>query len=183
MRSHLFGARASHDVGAGIKALVGYVLGSAQVVGCDGDMKKVVVSACLLGECCKYSGGNNKSERLLELLAARDDIEVVGVCPEVAGGLLTPRPPAEIVNGEVVNKDGVSVDAEYRAGVTAIMDRLRQCIDDGEVEAAILQSRSPSCGVHQVYDGTFSGTLITGKGLFARALDDAGVRLVDVADL
>lgn len=113
----------------------------------------------------------------------RDDIEVVGVCPEVAGGLPTPRPPAEIVNGEVVNKDGVSVDAEYRAGVAAIMDRLRQCIDDGEVEAAILQSRSPSCGVHQVYDGTFSGALITGKGLFARALDDAGVRLVDVADL
>ena len=127
-------------------------------------MKKVVVSACLLGECCKYSGGSNKSERLLELLP-------------------TPRPPAEIVNGEVINKDGVSVDAEYRAGVATVMDRLRRSIEAGEVEAAILQSRSPSCGVHQVYDGTFSGTLITGKGLFARALDDAGVRLVDVADL
>lgn len=146
-------------------------------------MKKVVVSACLLGECCKYSGGSNKSERLLELLAARDDIEAVGVCPEVAGGLPTPRPPAEIVNGEVINKEGVSVDAEYRAGVATVMDRLRRSIEAGEVEAAILQSRSPSCGVHQVYDGTFSGTLVTGKGLFARALVDAGVRLVDVADL
>lgn len=146
-------------------------------------MKKVVVSACLLGECCKYSGGNNKSERMLELLAARDDIEAVGVCPEVAGGLPTPRPAAEIVNGEVINKDGVSVDAEFRAGVAAIMDRLSRSIEAGEVETAILQSRSPSCGVHQVYDGTFSGTLIAGKGLFARALDDAGIRLVDVADL
>lgn len=151
--------------------------------GCDGGMKKVVVSACLLGECCKYNGGNNKSEKLLGLLANRDDIEVLGVCPEVAGGLPTPRLPAEIIGDEVVNKDGVSVDAEYRSGVAAIMDRLRSSIDAGEVEAAVLQSRSPSCGVHQVYDGTFSGALIPGKGLFAQALQDAGVRLVDVAEL
>lgn len=146
-------------------------------------MKKLVVSACLLGENCKYSGGNNRSEKLLELLGDRDDIEVVPVCPEVAGGLPTPRPPAEIVDGVVINKEGVSVDAEYRAGVRSILGSLDDAIAAGDVVGAVLQSRSPSCGVHQVYDGTFSGVLVPGKGLFAQALEDAGVRLIDVADI
>ena len=125
---------------------------------------KVAVSACLLGENCKYSGGNNRCERLLEVLHARPDIEVIPVCPEVAGGLPTPRPPAEIMGGEVVNNLGESVDTAYRAGVAAEMARLAPAID-------------------QVYDGTFTGTLIPGQGLFAQALAAAGVRLVDASDL
>ena len=144
---------------------------------------KIAVSACLLGENCKYSGGNNRSERLLSELAKHPEIEVSPVCPEVAGGLPTPRPPAEIVDGEVVNDLGVSVDAEYRAGVAAEMARLEPHIEAGELAAAVLQSRSPSCGVHQVYDGTFTGRLISGKGLFAEALERRGVRIVDVADV
>ncbi|MBS6555406.1 DUF523 domain-containing protein [Collinsella stercoris] len=144
---------------------------------------KVAVSACLLGENCKYSGGNNRCERLLEVLHARPDIEVIPVCPEVAGGLPTPRPPAEIMGGEVVNNLGESVDTAYRAGVAAEMERLAPAIEAGELAAAVLQSRSPSCGVHQVYDGTFTGTLIPGQGLFAQALAAAGVRLVDASDL
>lgn len=144
---------------------------------------RVAVSACLLGENCKYSGGSNRCERLLAALAERGDIEVVPVCPEVSGGLPTPRPPAEIVGGEVVNDRGVNVDAEYRAGVAAEMGRLRPFIEDGSLAAAVLQSRSPSCGVREVYDGTFSGTLVPGRGLFARALSDAGVATVDVADV
>ena len=144
---------------------------------------KVVVSACLLGENCKYSGGNNRCVRLIERLSERPDIEVIPVCPEVAGGLPTPRPPAEIVDGEVVNNQGVSVDAEYRAGIAAEMERLAPMIDAGEVAAAVLQSRSPSCGVHEVYDGTFTGRLIPGQGLFAEALAQAGVMLVDAADV
>ena len=144
---------------------------------------KVVVSACLLGENCKYSGGNNRCDRLIERLSERPDIEVIPVCPEVAGGLPTPRPPAEIVDGEVVNNQGVSVDAEYRAGIAAEMERLAPMIDAGEVAAAVLQSRSPSCGVHEVYDGTFTGRLIPGQGLFAEALAQAGVTLVDAADV
>lgn len=144
---------------------------------------KIAVSACLLGENCKYSGGNNRSERLLSELAKHPEIEVIPVCPEVAGGLPTPRPPAEIVDGEVVNDLGVSVDAEYRAGVAAEMARLEPHIEAGELAAAVLQSRSPSCGVHQVYDGTFTGRLISGKGLFAEALERRGVRIVDVADV
>lgn len=144
---------------------------------------KLVVSACLLGQKCKYSGGSNRCERLLAELARHPDIEVVPVCPEVAGGLPTPRPPAEIVDGEVVNDRGESVDAAYRAGVAAEMGRLAAAIEAGEVAAAVLQSRSPSCGVTEVYDGTFSGVLVPGQGLFARALADAGVILVDVSDL
>ena len=144
---------------------------------------KVVVSACLLGENCKYSGGNNRCDLLIERLSERPDIEVIPVCPEVAGGLPTPRPPAEIVDGEVVNNQGVSVDAEYRAGIAAEMERLAPMIDAGEVAAAVLQSRSPSCGVHEVYDGTFTGRLIPGQGLFAEALAQAGVSLIDAADV
>lgn len=144
---------------------------------------RVAVSACLLGENCKYSGGSNRCPRLIEELSSHPELEVVPVCPEVAGGLPTPRPPAEIVEGEVVNDQGVSVNAEYRAGVAAEMGRLRPFIEDGSLVAAVLQSRSPSCGVHEVYDGTFSGTLIPGRGLFAQALADAGVRLVDASEV
>lgn len=144
---------------------------------------KVAVSACLLGENCKYSGGNNRCERLLDELARHPEIEVTPVCPEVAGGLPTPRPPAEIVGGEVVSSLGESVNAAYRAGVAAEMGRLAHAIEAGELVAAVLQSRSPSCGVHEVYDGTFTGALIPGRGLFAQALADAGIRLIDVGDL
>ena len=74
---------------------------------------KIMVSACLLGENCKYSGGNNKDERVLSFLEGH---EVIPVCPEVMGGLPTPRPPAEIVGAEVINKEGVSVDKAFRFG-------------------------------------------------------------------
>lgn len=144
---------------------------------------KIAVSACLLGENCKYSGGNNRSERLLSELAKHPEIEIIPVCPEVAGGLPTPRPPAEIVDGEVVNNCGVSVDAKYRAGVAAEMTRLKPHIESGELAAAVLQSRSPSCGVHEVYDGTFTGRLIAGRGLFAQALAESDVALIDISDL
>lgn len=144
---------------------------------------KIAVSACLLGENCKYSGGNNRSERLLSELAKHPEIEIIPVCPEVAGGLPTPRPPAEIVDGEVVNNCGVSVDAEYRPGVAAEIARLKPHIESGELAAAVLQSRSPSCGVHEVYDGTFTGRLIAGHGLFAQALAESDVALIDISDL
>ena len=144
---------------------------------------KVAVSACLLGENCKYSGGNNRCERLLEVLHARPDIEVIPVCPEVAGGLPTPRPPAEIMGGEVVNilakawipRIGRASPPRWRGS--------RRRSRRGSLRQQVLQSRSPSCGVHQVYDGTFTGTLIPGQGLFAQALAAAGVRLVDASDL
>ena len=130
---------------------------------------KIVVSACLLGENCKYSGGNNRNERLLALLSGH---EVIPVCPEVLGGLPVPRVPAEIVDGVVKNRDGLSVDPEFRRGAAAALDI---CIRE-KPDLVILQPRSPSCGVGTVYDGTFSGKLVPGNGVFAAMASENGFR-------
>ena len=130
---------------------------------------RIVVSACLLGENCKYSGGNNYSEKAVAFVQGH---EVIPVCPEVLGGLSVPRTPAEIVNGEVVTKDGVSVDAAFRAGAA----RALAIAKENGVELAILQPRSPSCGAAEVYDGTFTGRKIPGQGVFAALLRENGIR-------
>lgn len=134
------------------------------------------VSACLLGENCKYNGGNNESKKLLDYIKGHT---VVAVCPEVMGGMPTPRDPAEIVGGVVRQKSGRSVDAEFRTGARAALKKLK----DAGAELAILQSRSPSCGVKEIYDGTFTGRLVKGKGVFAAMAEEAGIRAVDVEDL
>ncbi len=137
---------------------------------------KVMVSACLLGENCKYSGGNNRSEQLLSILAGH---EVIPVCPEMLGGLPVPRIPAEIVDGIVTNRKGISVDAEFRRGAAAALDIARF----KEVDLIVLQPRSPSCGLGMIYDGTFSGKLIPGNGIFASLAVDAGFRVINADDL
>ena len=137
---------------------------------------KIMVSACLAGENCKYNGGNNRNEKVLELFAGN---EVLTVCPEVMGGLPTPMIPAEIRDGEVVNKAGISVDREFRLGAEKCLEiALRE-----QPDLVILQSRSPSCGVKQRYDGSFSGTLVEGAGVTAQLLIQNGFRVVDVEDL
>ena len=137
---------------------------------------KIMVSACLLGENCKYSGGNNRHEKVLAFLNGH---EVIPVCPEVMGGLPTPRPPAEIVCGTVINRDGMNVDKEYRRGA----ERALEIAQREQIDMAILQSRSPSCGVKEIYDGTFSGTRIPGQGVTAKLLADNGFRVMDAADI
>lgn len=137
---------------------------------------KIAVSACLLGENCKYNGGNNYSEKLAKFLEGH---EVVGVCPEVFGGLPTPRPSSEIVDGVVRHKDGTSVDMEFRKGAEVSL----KIVKDMGAELVILQSRSPSCGVGTIYDGTFSKTLIPGDGVFVKLLKENGIRVMDVKDL
>lgn len=137
---------------------------------------KILVSACLLGENCKYSGGNNRNEAVLHYLQGH---EVIPVCPEVMGGLPVPRKSAEIVSGIVRNSDGISVDEAFRNGAARALWR-------GAVEGidlAILQPRSPSCGAHQVYDGSFSKKLIPGKGVFAQMLDACGIPILEPDDL
>lgn len=137
---------------------------------------KILVSACLAGENCKYSGGNNDSEKLMKFL---EDHEVVTVCPEVLGGLPTPRVPSEIVRGVVTNREGIVVDREFRLGAEkALKIALRE-----KVDLAILQSRSPSCGPKEVYDGSFSKRLVPGMGVFARLLKENGVKILDIEDL
>ena len=114
---------------------------------------KIAVSACLLGENCKYNGGNNYSEKVRAYTKGH---EVIPVCPEVLGGLPIPREPAEIVNGIVSLKDGTSVDKEFREGAR----RALETVKEQNADIVILQSRSPSCGVNTVYDGSFSGKII-----------------------
>ena len=137
---------------------------------------KVIVSACLLGRNCKYSGGNNLDPAVVRYLEGR---ETVPVCPECQAGLGTPRTPIEIVDGVLTCRDGTPVDAVLRRTAEAMAAELMAAGAD----MAILQSRSPTCGVNQVYDGSFSGKLISGSGIFAQALKDAGYRVVDVEDL
>ncbi len=137
---------------------------------------RILVSACLLGTCCKYNGGHNRNEAVLRCLEGH---EVVPVCPEQLGGLSTPRVPSEIREGRVVNRLGEDVDAFFRAGV----ERVLALVAEKPVDLAILQSRSPSCGVRQVYDGTFTGTLKSGQGVLAQALAARGVPLMDAAEV
>lgn len=137
---------------------------------------KIMVSACLLGQKCKYNGGDNYNEKVAKFIEGH---EVIPVCPETAGGLPTPRIPCEIVNGVVTNKEGESKDKEFRTGAFTCLNKAL----DENVDLAILQSRSPSCGVKQIYDGTFSGTLIEGSGVFAKMLMENGIKVMDLEDL
>lgn len=137
---------------------------------------KIIVSACLLGINCKYNGGNNISEKLLALAAEN---ELIPVCPEVLGGLPVPRTPSEIRNGIVISKDGTVVDEAFRRGAAAALDIALQ----NDAGLAVLQSRSPSCGSKEVYDGTFSGRRIPGTGVFAALLRENGIRVIDIEDL
>ena len=137
---------------------------------------KIMVSACLAGENCKYNGGNNRNEKVLQLM---EENEVITVCPEQIDGLPTPRVPSEIRYGVVTAKDGRIVDVEFRAGAAKCLEiAVRE-----QPNLIVLQSRSPSCGVKQRYDGTFSGTLIDGAGVTAQLLIEHGFRCVDVEDL
>ena len=136
----------------------------------------IMVSACLAGENCKYNGGNNRNKKVEALFNGN---RIIPICPEVMGGLSTPRVPSEIVHGIVMNKDGVNVDREYRCGAEMAL----KIAEREQPELVILQSRSPSCGVKQRYDGTFTGTLIDGPGLTAELLMRHGFRVVDVEDL
>ena len=117
---------------------------------------KIMVSACLLGRNCKYNGGNNFNQKVIDFIKGHD---VIPVCPEVTGGLPTPRVPSEIVNGVVINKEGINVDYEFRTG--AQIEYNKALSED--IDLVILQSRSPSCGPKQIYDGTFSKKVIFPK--------------------
>lgn len=137
---------------------------------------KIVVSACLLGENCKYNGENNYRPHLEALL---QNEQVIPVCPEVLAGLGTPRTPIEIKDGIVVSRDGNVVDTAIREAVAQII----QLLSKEEVHCAVLKARSPTCGVKQVYDGSFSGTLVSGSGVLAQALQDAGYLVLEDEDV
>lgn len=137
---------------------------------------KILVSACLLGKNCKYNGGNNYDSKVEALLKDHVPVEI---CPELLAGLGVPRTPIEIVAGEVKDRNGNSVDASLRRAVDMILSQVRR---EG-IRYAILKSRSPTCGVLQIYDGTFSGTLVDGAGVLAQALMDEGCLVYDAEEL
>ena len=135
---------------------------------------KIAVSACLLGHDCKYNGGNNRSQNVLDYIEGH---EVIPVCPEVTGGMPTPRVPVELKNGRAINRDGEDVTEFFQKGVKLTMKKMQ------DIDLAILQPRSPSCGCKQIYDGSFTKTLIAGKGMFAQALAEAGIPMMDGDDI
>lgn len=133
-----------------------------------------IVSACLLGINCKYSGGNNKCEKVLDFL---EDKEYIAVCPEKAGGLSVPRDPAERINDLVISNKGRDVTKEYNDGAIISFENAISFSKElgEEIEGAILKANSPSCGVGEIYDGTFSGILIEGNGVFTDKLLKYGI--------
>ena len=131
---------------------------------------KLLVSACLLGTPCRYDGASKKNEALCALC---ERYELIPVCPEVLGGLTTPRMPSERQGERVIRKDGQDVTAHYRRGAEIALAIAQR---EG-VAAAILKERSPSCGSGEIYDGSFSGTLTAGDGVTAALLKANGIRV------
>jgi len=144
--------------------------------------EKVVVSACLLGAPVRYNGKDKKTNHPV-LQRWIDEGRVVSVCPEVLGGLGTPRPPAEIVHiggvRRVTTNEGRDVTAEFERGAA---DALEQAVRHG-ARVAILKEGSPSCGTSYVYDGTFTSRPVSGDGVAAALLRRHGIRVFSEHDL
>lgn len=132
----------------------------------------ILVSACLAGKNCKYSGGNNQVDDIRRLY---EEGKAVLVCPEQLGGLPTPRACAEITGGRVMNTEGRDVTAEYELGAQKALEICRE----HHCTMAILKAKSPSCGCNGIYDGTFSHTVVEGKGVFASLLEQEGIECID----
>lgn len=137
---------------------------------------KVGVSACLVGKNTKYDGGNNYNKYVLEYLK---DKEVVLICPEVFGGLPTPRIPSEQINDKVINSNNEDVTRQFVDGANEALKRLQQ----QNVNVVILKERSPSCGYKKIYDGTFSKTIIDGNGVFAKLAIENGFIIYTESDI
>lgn len=140
------------------------------------EKEKVLVSACLLGLNCKYDGENNRNEKVLEYIK---DKEVIPVCPEIFGGLQTPRIPSEIVGDKVLNREKIDVTKEYQKGAeeTLYLAKLFN------VKKALLKESSPSCGSNTIYDGTFSKNKKEGMGITAKLLKENGIEIISEKEL
>lgn len=126
---------------------------------------KIMVSACLLGDNVKYNGGNNYNQELIDFLQKH---EIYKVCPEVMGGLLIPRIPAEIKDDRVFNEKGKDVTNEYTKGALKVLE----IAEKNNIKVAILKERSPSCGSNEIYDGTFNHQVINGEGITTKLLKE-----------
>lgn len=135
----------------------------------------IMVSACLVGKNCKYSGGNNYNEKVCKYLEGR---EYITICPECDGGLSIPRDPSEISGGRVYSKSGRDVTAEFILGAQKALEAAKKY----NISLAILKQSSPSCGSGSIYDGSFTGNKIPGDGITAALLKQSGIKILTEKD-
>ena len=142
-------------------------------------MKSILISACLLGVACRYDGLSKPLDsEIIEKL--RTEYHLIPVCPEVMGGLPTPRIPAEISSdGKVLRQDGIDVSENYIRGAHEALRlaRILQC------DTALMKEKSPSCGAGKIYDGSFSKTLTSGNGIAADLLQKNGIQTIGESEI
>lgn len=136
----------------------------------------ILVSACLMGLECRYDGSGYILEEIIQL---KKNHHLLPVCPEVYGGLPTPRDPAEMQGGRVMTNDGKDVTKEFQKGAKEIV----KLSDLYNCTCAILKERSPSCGYGKIYDGTFSGNLVHGNGITADLLAKKGIWILGESEI
>ena len=139
-------------------------------------MKNILVSACLLGEPCRYDGKSKPCERVIAL---KDTYNLIPICPEVMGGLPTPRTPSEICGERVLMKDGCDVTENYNRGAQKALAIARE----NGCTVAVLKERSPSCGSGLIHNGLFDGGLVTGDGITTRLLKKEGIRVLGESEI
>ena len=147
------------------------------------NVKRILISACLLGVNCRYDGGNSRDD---EAIKHKQNAELIPVCPEEAGGLPTPRPAVEIVGGDgndvldgnakVLTADGQDKTEEFLKGAK---HALKMAQSQGAT-SVVLKARSPSCGCGDIYDGSFSGTLTAGDGVTTALLKRNGIEVIPI---
>ena len=137
--------------------------------------ENILVSACLLGKPVRFDGKSKPHPDINKL----KHCNLIPICPEMFGGLPTPRPPHELKNGKAITVDGTDITAQSTAGAN-------KCLEIAKTHGAklaILKAKSPSCGVGKIYDGTFSGTLVDGNGLTTQLLQDNGIQVITENDI
>ena len=134
-----------------------------------------VVSACLAGCKCRYDGKDNLCPKVKQLV---DEGRAITVCPEVMGGMTTPRIPSERKDGKIINSIGEDNTKYFEKGVEESI----KLVKEHNIKKAILKAKSPSCGNKYIYDGSFSKTLVEGKGMLAEKLTELGLEIYDEGD-
>ena len=139
-------------------------------------MENILVSACLLGIGCRYDGKHKANSEVLKL---REKYNLIPVCPEIFGGLPTPRTPSERVGDRVIMKDGADVTENYQRGAAEAYELCRIY----DIKVAVLKERSPSCGKGEIYDGSFTGKLTERDGVCAEYLQKMGIRVIGESEI
>lgn len=168
MMSHGYRIIGTKEMYGGLLRHILYKPAGSEMAGKEGTA--VLVSACLLGVCCRYNGGGVLEEQLLAMMPA---VTLIPVCPEIMGGLPTPREPAERVGKRVLTRSGADVTAAYKKGAGQVL-KLAKLYGSA---CAVLKERSPSCGSGTIYDGTHTRKLTKGDGITAELLKRNGIRI------